>query len=742
MKYTFKTIEEALAGPCGRMFWASIRNGRLDCGDKVTLFSKHLDQNLTFDIGNNAVLMNLDLKGTILNFISYGETYPYDHALPGVWCQKHHSRSQNLSYKVTVGDKTYDLKELAGEYKTSLLDNVLPMTEVFIDDRVDLKLIAFAPISADGASRPRAAVYGLHIKNVSDKRIDVTVHPPEGNEHVTVAAADGIEVKPELEYEIAPGHSHWLPLIVAAVPAEDAIDEISSHGSVDWLRSTLTYFRNLTGRLDMPQDVYAGEFLTRCLHQCFHATVTDPSGEIAGENSWGSYPLKDEIWMKDFHYTYMPLVMTEPDLARRGILWFLKWSVRFRGRFPGGVEHSISNSLAPVAMAGQYYACTGDKQFFADHPEAKDRLKWLLDGALKLRVGSTGLLDSRFISDGGSAGDYHTGSNIFAWYCLTSFARVVEEVFNEPADAARYRKAADAIESDLLKHNIIDGPFGRQYIEGVNKDGSLPTTGHTVRGMTRGERVPYMGHDGEESDTTLASFYGYTSYDDPALHNHKKFALTEHNVIYVKSLGGILWGDHRAYSTTFPGYVSGLAAASDADSFSGPNGYLTRIRKLTDLDGSIFWWPYAQWNTTYRVNDQPARGLGKCGWASGVFCCLFISQILGLSYDAPTKTLDFRPFSPSSNFTWDGFRLGSGVFSAAFKRQDSSLSLEVTNENAHAVTVRCRAILPKGKSAKSIELDGKPYAGSVGEEKFFESTVVVVEAKVKAGATGRLEVRF
>ena len=109
---------------------------------------------------------------------------------------------------------------------------------------------------------------------------------------------------------------------------------------------------------------------------------------------------------------------------------------------------------------------------------------------------------------------------------------------------------------------------------------------------------------------------------------------------------------------------------------------------------------------------------------------------------APTKTLDFRPFSPSSNFTWEGFRLGSGDFSVAFKRRDSSVTLEVTNENAHAVTVRYRAILPEGKSAKGIQLDGKRYAGKVGQEKFFESAVVAVEAKVKAGATGRLEVRF
>ncbi|MDO8682647.1 MAG: hypothetical protein Q7N50_04115 [Armatimonadota bacterium] len=740
--YVFKTIEEALNGECGKTFWASIRNGSLDYGDKETLFGKHLDEDLTFDIGNNRILMNLDLKGTILNFVSYGETYPYDHPFPGVWTQKYYQHTKNLSYKIKVGAKTYDLKDLTDDYGVCLLGNVLPVTEFYVDEKVQIKLIAFAPISADGAVRPSAAFYGLFIKNISGEKVKGVVYAPESSERITVRAADGIEAKPEIDYEIRSGKSFWLPLVLSAVPAEDALKEISKHGSIEWLRSTLTYFRNLTGDLHMPQDVYAGEFLERCLHQCFNATVMAPSGEIAGENSWGSYPLRDEMWMKDFHYTYMPLVMADPDLARRGILWFLKWSVRFTGRFPGGVEHSISNSLAPVGMAAMYYANTGDKKFFNEHPEVKDKCKWLLDEALSLRKHDAFLVASRFISDGGSAGDYHTGSNIFAWYCLTAFGRVLEEVYNDAETAASYRKAAEKIKKDLAKHNIIDGPFGKQYVEGIDADGKLPMKHVAVKGVEDPAQVPYMAHDGEESDTTLASFYGYTTYDDLPLHNLKKFALSEHNILYMRNLHGIVWADPNSYGTTFPGYISGLAAATDHETMSGQDGLLTRIRRLTDLDGSIWWWPFTQWKTTYRINDHPARGLGKCGWASGVFCCLFISQVLGVSYDAPSRTLSFRPFSPSSDFTWDGFRLGESSFTASFRREASAVVLEVTNLNSHTITVKHQAILPKGKTAKSLTLDGIEFKGKTSTDSFFESKVVVLEAKAKRGETSRLRVEY
>ena len=736
--YTFKTIEEALAGDYGRLFWASIRNGVLDHGDKASLYAKHLDEDLTFDIGNSSVLVNLDLKGTALNFTSYGESYNHDHSLEGVWVQTQSSITQNLSYKLRVGDKTYDFKELTGEYKMSLLSNVIPVAELFVDDRLEVKIVTFAPISADGSTRPRAAFYGIHIKNTSGSRVSGSIIPPQSAERITICAADSVELKPEMEFEIRSGHSYWLPLVIAAVPAEDAMSEIRKHGSVEWLRSTLSYFRSLTGQLNTPQDPYLGEFLARCIHQCVNSIVLTPDGDICGQHGWGTSPFRNEIWMKDFHYSFMPVVNADPEMARRGILWFAKHSVRFKGLLDGGVRHALVNSLAPVAMSGQYYAATADKGFFEEHPEVVERCKWLLDEALKLQEGDVFLLPSKLISDGPAWGDFHTGTNMFAWYCLEAFARLLESL-GDKATADRYRDAARKIKTALPKHNIADGPFGKQYMEGVNKDGQLPTLTPWRRGVQDSAKVPLMGHDGEESDTTLASFYGFASYDDPPLHNRKKFALTRGNVLFTPDSDGVTWAYH---GSTFPAYISGLSAVTDRQTMSGPDGYLTRIRKLTDLDGSLWWWPYTYDNSKYRIKDQPVRGLGKCGWASGVFACLFASQFLGLNYDAPSRILTFRPFLPTSDFTWNGFRVGDSTFSASFKREDSGLLLTVANHNYQAVNVTFKAILPKGKAAREIALDGVVYKGKVGEEAFFGSKVVVMEVKVKVGERAYLRVEY
>ena len=83
-------------------------------------------------------------------------------------------------------------------------------------------------------------------------------------------------------------------------------------------------------------------------------------GQISGAN-WGSYPATSQIWMKDMYYAFLPFSILEPDLFKKGILWFLKYGIRPKGgRFDGGVYHSLTNSLSSVIMAGLYYEYTGD----------------------------------------------------------------------------------------------------------------------------------------------------------------------------------------------------------------------------------------------------------------------------------------------------------------------------------------------------------------------------------------------
>ncbi len=49
-----------------------------------------------------------------------------------------------------------------------------------------------------------------------------------------------------------------------------------------------------------------------------------------------------------------------------------------------------------------------------------------------------------------------------------------------------------------------------------------------------------------------------------------------------------------------------------------------------------------------------------------------MTQILGVRYDAPSKTLNFKPFSPGSGFEWKHARTGSGEFDFTYQKSRQS----------------------------------------------------------------------
>lgn len=95
-----------------------------------------------------------------------------------------------------------------------------------------------------------------------------------------------------------------------------------------------------------------------------------------------------------------------------------------------------------------------------------------------------------------------------------------------------------------------------------------------------------------------------------------------------------------------------------------------------------------------------------------VFVSLMQSDILGLNYDAPEKTFAFRPFSPSSGFSWNGIRYGDALFDVDFKRKDGGFEARVNNPNAYAVKLDGRFILGR-KSQVRVLVNGtvKKVAG-------------------------------
>jgi hypothetical protein len=741
----FQTIKEALASPKSKQFWISCKDGKYEAGNETSFYSKlEPDEYLTYDISNNKVLVNVLYNGTIKYLTIYRSDYYCDtgHFWPGVWVHRDFTKYGPFAFSIQIGKEVFEPGSGKWPYRTSLLGNIFPISE-YTGEQVKATVLTYTPISEDGETRPRGVIHGMLVENISNERIRGSVHLPKlftkdnvpsktieaglpCYRDVGMSLLDRPDKKMEVEMDLAPGQHLWVPVLLYAF-GDPTLEEIEAKGSLGWLNSTWAFFKGMTGSLMMPEDDFEAEFFERCIQQCFELIGMDGDDQINGSN-WGTYPPTMQTWMKDMYHSLLTMPLVEPSMAKKGILWFTKYCLRPKGaEFEGGASHSLGISLAPAILAGLYYTNSGDKAFFLQHPEIRERIQMILEDLLKTRADdSVWLFSGKFISDGPSIGDFHTGSNVLTWYAFKTSARILDEVYSETELAKDAQRIAEKIKDDLDRNNIIDGPYGKQYIEGKDVDGS----------------IPWMAHDGEESDTTLMPFYGYLDYDDVAYRNFARFAMSEYNAAYSKVTRGISWGETPealSVKATFPGYITGLANSTERASMMNEHGTMTEIRKLTDVDGSMWWWPYAGENPEY---GKPARMnvAGKCGWAAGVFVGLFIDQFLGLKYDAPTKSLRFRPFSPASDFRWEDFKLGAGRFSAGYREYPGSVEAWITNQNPAGIRIRMELIL-KGKGEVKKVLVNEQESGilySNGE--FLNRKTVIFESELKIGETIRIKV--
>jgi hypothetical protein len=532
---------------------------------------------------------------------------------------------------------------------------------------------------------------------------------------------------------LAPDARKWVATILY-MPGDPVLQEVNQRGTLAWLEDSWKYYRRLLGRLETPGDPYLSEFFERQVLQALQSIAMSSGGQLAGTN-WGSYPATRQVWMKDAYYSCLPMMALDPSLAGPIILWFSENGVRQEGSMlEGGVNHSLSLSVASIVFAGLYYEHTGDKSFFTSHPELKQKWAALIEQMIASRTDeSVWLFPSRFISDGALEGDYHAGSNVVAWRALKSYARLLQEVFADATRARRYTDAAERVREAILAKTVIDGPFGKQFIEAVNKDG----------------KPPHMISDGEESDTTLIPFYGLLPYDNDIFLNYMRFSMSAHNGAYQPKVRAITWSttpsvplENRVPSTA-PGYMKGIVLGNDQESLFGKHGYYTEVRRITDADGSVFWWPFG-WNSNPPQwdYDKPVRLSvpGKAGWFAGVHTAVFVSRFLGITYDAPARTLKFAP-SPllGERFQWNDFTMGNDRFSVSYEREGAAVRVSATNRSGNAC--RLELIVPIGGIGESavLTVDGKQRTKS-SVFHYLERESVRVNADIPVGKTVNITV--
>ncbi|WP_135548573.1 glucosidase family protein [Paenibacillus cymbidii] len=658
---------------------------------------------LSFDISNNRIQASLGADGAIRTVCMIRSIQPcLSEKLRGTFVEKE---------PYLCGPWTFDLRNDREErlertgITTELIENIVPLT-TFAAGSLACATLAFAPLAPNGADAPAGIVYALHLHNRSTATttgsIELVGRTPKREWSADEgAAADAWQCEvvgldhadaacESVPYLLQPGESLLLPLAVVcgANRSETAgtAELLRSKPILAWLSDTLDDQRGRLGKLTVTGEPYYADSFVRMEELCRQSLMrlrdNTMAGGFLGSNTYEEGDFKNRfVWMKDTFYASLAMTAFRPELGEQAILFYLRWGVSTktfgRGveRFPDAdpVTHSLSNSLSGLILAASYYRANGNTRFWGEHPEVFGQAQAILERVLQSRLyPDIYLFPAMYISDGDARGDFHTGSNVLVWYSLRGMARLARDVYDKRELADEWEATAARVKRDIESYCRSKGVLGEQYFEGAYADGSFVAC-----------------HDGEETDVALMPYYGFTESDDPALLHFSRLALTPHNQLYTRAVDGVAWLDSGYCSaSTFPAFVTAIAGAGDESALAHA---LERIRRLTDLDGSIWWWPHGL------DSDAPAnvqRQIAKCCWAASVYVLKLMHDLFGIQVDVPAATVAFRPFAPWPQFEWTGCSIGSAAFDLYYNRSGQTTTGTIINRSDNTYEARIELTLP------------------------------------------------
>lgn len=697
---------------------------------------------LCFDVSNNRIACSINQLGLLERFaIELGVAPIETKATPvGAYVEKLIERCGPIPLLVAAGDsKAIPLEDL-GQPEIHLQDDLFPRFE-WIVNATRLRMLVFAPQIASAAPRaifvrltasslePNPSTFAVSVPLLARPSADRTT--ANGRVLLMVDSGRGWFTPEESQpIAIRADEGTVLALLFDATDEELQITRasIATRSANAWFDETTEFHLARYGQLSLSDAPFYGELYVRAAELTRQSLLLEGDDRFGGSFNGSDLPVAANVWMRDCFYSCLPQSFLCPQLARGAIEFFLDHGVpshmlgEHADRFPGarGVTNSLGNSVAGIVLAGMYYQYNEDRQFFLDHPATLERSLSILNQVLASRREDVFLFPSVYVSDGYARGDFHTGSNIFLWRAFVSIARLAREVYGLAELAAEWQAYAQRLREAILANCIVIEDGKPRFVEAAMQD-------HTRIG----------GHDGEESDVTLAAFYDFCAEDDPLYLNAAHEALMPSNPYAIANVDGIWWYAHGKWSSaTFPGWITALAGSQDEAEMLR---HLERIRTLTDADGSFWWWPYPHEETMHP--EHPLRTNSKCGWAAGVYVCFFTRHLLGLSADAPRKTLRFRPWIPWSEFAWSGCRIGSIMCDCSYKRTDSEVTVEVRNHTAHTMHVSLGALLPeKSKLVHAAVSTGLTTA--ISSSTYYGRVCAECSIDVNAGDRVRLTASF
>ena len=699
---------------------------------------------LTFEITNNSILCSATQGGLLKHPCVFSRMVPA------------RRRGRDLVSEELVGGSAWGFGLLRDGgtplrlpmthgAQVELLGAVFPLFSYRVDD-LSVQLVAFAPRPVDRAEAPPRALLALvKVENLGsgawegsllapglpDAAGDAAVSTPVESPHprfteLPVPIAPGYEAVmclddtrwdprcPAVRLSLGPGASvvRGFALLLGTSPADvqRTRQSLVRRTALDWWNETWRASERRYGRLSVPSEPYFSESPIRLIEADSSAVLYSGEGRLftGGPSGWVDYGM----------LLFEPRFLADQLRSLAGY--------RRRASGPPDAESlgdSLVNSLGLLPSAATYYRATDDRELFRQSPGILEFARERLADLLALRKGAAWLFPSKRLWDGPTLGDYHTGSNIVAWLAFHGMGRIARDVYGDTRLGEEWLDVARKIRSDVYRHCVGDSRLGRRFVEGGNADGTFAA-----------------GHDGEEAFTTLAPFFGFCEADDPALINHAKLAFTPDNPLYEPAVDGIWWGSpaDRLSGVTTPGQMAMLVANDDEEELARR---LDQLRSLTDLDGSIWWWPYlypCNDRLNVRRRDWPVD-TSKSGFTMAIAACLLVNNVFGLSVDAPDRRVSLRPFCPWDEYSWQGAKLGHSVFDVAYRKENGRIVGRLANRNEQPYEAVIELVLPKGRAPHRVFVDGKPEDGVPSAVRFGRPSVRI-SAPVAPGASVELVV--
>lgn len=476
------------------------------------------------------------------------------------------------------------------------------------------------------------------------------------------------------------------------------------------------------GVLDVPEMPWVGDELTRAKELSRQSVLMLPDGAVIG-SFWGSnVNPKPDVWMRDFSYTTLGLVDSDPGLAYRCAKYLCMYSspkdiwdpADSKGEGESSFRHSLGNACMGAVVLSMLRRRYGALAVDVSDPIIIDYLHQLADCMIENMPPEGSLYPTTYISDGLSRGDFHTGSNILAWRAIVAMSEDFRELFgSQTLDlltslGIRIKAAIDT---------ICIGSFGegKQFVEGMysNKD-------------------PVSIHDAEESDIALSGVYGFTKRDDCRVINHMVWALGLDNPYYARTTGGVdYWDFDGSNGVSYPGHICLLKRCRNKHDLMGA---FEEIRRTTDLDGSFWWWPFKHDEPDM---DRIKRGLGKCGWSSGEFVSILLHDVIGISCNAAEESLTFAPYTPWKRFSLTGFGFLDGEVN--FKADEESLMVD--NLTNHALKIGLQLCMRPQAMLEDVQLNGESRRLQARVVRLFDSSSVFLQETIGAGRTAYMKIR-